>query len=92
MVEVAAPHEPVDLDAGHESRPGVHIAPAGRQPLQDSSVVYGLVCNGAAALVAMAAAFAAARRRRRDLTRGITDAQVLQLPRRTLDHPLRRAA
>lgn len=94
VVEVAAPHEPVDLDAGHESRPGVHIAPAGRQPLQDSSVVYGLVCNGAAALVAMAAAFAAARRRRRDSLRPreVTVAQVLQLPRPTLDRPMRRAA
>lgn len=91
VVEAAAPHEPADLGAGHESRSSVHIAHAERQP-RDSSVFYGLVCNGAAALVAVAAAFAVARRRRRDLARGLTDALVLQLPQPTLDHPLRRAA
>jgi hypothetical protein len=92
VVEAAAPQEQADLDAGHESRPSVDTASVARHPHEDSSVVLGVVCNGAAALVAIAAAIAAARRRRRDLARGISEAQVLHLPGAVLTRDERRAA
>jgi Peptidase family M23 len=92
VVEVAAPAEPTGLGAGHELRPSVSDAqpPRRRRPRTDP-VALPLVCNGAAALVALAAAFAAAsgRRRRRD-GRSSANAPVLELPRRVFEH--RRAA
>jgi hypothetical protein len=70
----------------------VDTASVARHPHEDSSVVFGVVCNGAAALVAIAAALAAARRRRRDLARGVSEAQVLHLPGAALTRDERRAA
>jgi hypothetical protein len=87
----AVPQEQADLHSGHESRPSAHTAPAARPRHEDASVVYGLVCNGVAAFVAMAAAITAARRRRRDLIQWAGAAQVLPMPRRAPEDA-RRAA
>jgi hypothetical protein len=91
-VEAATPHEPLDLDAGHELQPKGRIARIEPTLRKDPSALPGLVCNGAAALVAIGAAFAAARRRRRLLMRTVGGAQVLHLPRPTLHRNVRRAA
>lgn len=92
VVETAAPETPTGLDAGHEFRPSVHRVQLQPQPRDDSPALVGLVCNGAAALVAIGAALAAARRRRRYLARPIAVAQVLHLRRPALDRNVRRAA
>lgn len=92
VVEVAAPRERADLDAGHELRPTVQVARTERHPSTASSAPFGLVVNGAAALVAIAAAFAAGRRRRRDLAGQVPVAQVMPLPRPALERHVRRAA
>lgn len=74
VVETVA-HEPAVLDAGHEIRP----AP---KPSTTSTpdVLVPLVCNGAAALVALTAAFLAAQRRRRAAPGHGEGARVLHLP------------
>jgi Peptidase family M23 len=77
-------HEPTDLDAGHQIRPSAQH-PAPHMP----DVLVPLICNGAAALVALAAAFAAAYRRRRAAPGEGEGARVLHLPER---RALRRAA
>jgi hypothetical protein len=94
VVEAAAPHEPADLDAGHELQPlSMHTAHLERRARQGSPAILELVCNGAAAIVAVAAALAAAHRRRRDLAVRSAVAQVLHLPRRSSDRGgMRRAA
>lgn len=79
-------HAPTVLDAGHEIRPSVR--PSIPAP-GTTGLLVPLICNGAAALVALAAAFAAARGRRREAPSRGEGAPVLQLPERTL---LRRAA
>jgi MYXO-CTERM domain-containing protein len=85
VVEPVAPR-PVGLDPGHELRPPVSITPSHPKP---SSPLPGLVCNGAAAVFALALVLAASRRRRRSRTA----AEVLQLPRPMAAHPrLSRAA
>ena len=77
-------HRPTDLDAGHQIRPSAqHPAP------QMPDVLVPLICNGAAAVVALAAAFAAAYRRRRAAPGEGEGARVLHLPER---RALRRAA
>lgn len=65
---------PIGLDAGHELRPPVSIAQSRRKP---SSRLPELVCNGAAAVFALALLLAASRRRRRSSTSPIAAAQVL---------------
>lgn len=92
VVEAAAPHESIDLDAGHEVRPTLQVARRGRQPRHEPFAILGLVCNGAAAVVALLAAFAAARRRARDLAGRVPVAQVLHLPRPAVDRDVGRAA
>jgi Peptidase family M23 len=92
VVETSAPEEPTGLDAGHETRPSAHLVPSAARRDPETVDPLGLACNGAAALVALAAAFAAARRRRRNVTRGVTGAQVLHLPRPALNRHARRAA
>jgi hypothetical protein len=86
VVETVAPREPTGLDAGHELQPSVR-APQGRSrrpPL--FTVLLPLLCNGAAALVALAAALVVGmRRRRRADTRPVEGAQVLHLPRPLLE-------
>lgn len=72
-VETAA-HEPTVLDAGHEIQPSAQPS-ASRTP----DVLVPLICNGAAALVALAAAFVASRRRRRGVLSRDEGALVLQL-------------
>jgi len=92
VVEVAAPREPTGLDASHELEPSMHVGARSRSSQPETSAVpLPLVCNGAAALVALAAAFAAARRRRRDLA-SRAGAQVLQLPRPVVGRRWRHAA
>ena len=93
VVEAAAPHESIDLDAGHEVRPTVHVARSERrQSRHELSAILGLLSNTAAAVVALLAAFAAARRRARDLAGRVPVAQVLHLPRPAVDRDVRRAA
>lgn len=92
VVEAAAPPESIDLDAGHAVRPSLHVVHRGRQSRHEPSAILGLVCNGAAAVVALLAALAAARRRARDLVGRVAVAQVLHLPRPALDRDVRRAA
>ncbi len=92
VAEAEAPAEPTGLGAGHEPRPGVNDpTPLRRSRPRAPSVLLPLVCNGIAALVALAAAFAAASGRRRGRA-GVSPAgaQVLHLPRRLREH--RRAA
>jgi hypothetical protein len=89
VVETVA-HEPTVLDAGHELRPRHEIRPSAEpSATRTPDVLVPLICNGAAALVALAAAFAAARRQRRAVPGNGEGARVLQLPERTA---LRRAA
>lgn len=75
VVETVA-HQPTVLDAGHQFRPSAHPS-ATHTP----DLLVPLVCNGAAALVALAAAFVAARRRRPVVPGRDEDALVLHLPR-----------
>ena len=82
VVEPAAPR-PIGLDAGHAIRPSVLPERARRDP---SRPVLGLVCNGAAALVAVGAAIVAGRRRRRRRTHQAVGAQVLQLAQPAVAH------
>lgn len=85
VVEPSARRNPTGLDAGHEPQPIVpvpRVLPAARR----ASPV-PLICNGVAALVAVAAAFAAARRRR-----GYPTAEVVHLPGQAFDRHERRAA
>jgi MYXO-CTERM domain-containing protein len=92
VVETAAHPEARGLDAGHQRRPSADTtAQRWSSPRGTPSVPIPLVCNGAAALVALAAAFAAARRRRRDTSLSAS-AQVLQLPCPALGRHERRAA
>ena len=92
VVETAAHSEPAGLDAGHEARPSVQDAQLLPARSQGFSVLLPLVCNGAAALVAVAAALAAARRRlRRAGTGPIASAQVLPLPSPALEREQRAA-
>jgi hypothetical protein len=83
VVEAVA-HEPTVLDAGHEIRPSAQPS-ATRTP----DLLLPLICNGSAALVALAAAFAAARRRRRGVPGHGEGALVLHLSERM---SVRRAA
>jgi Peptidase family M23 len=80
-VETATPGEPTGLDAGHES--------LRRTP----TAVLPVILNGVAALFAVGAALAAARtRRRRDSTSPVAAAQVIRLPRPSLERePVSRA-
>lgn len=90
VVETAAPAEPTGLDAGHEirpSRPAALPAPSLDQP---GDLRLAVLCNGAAALVALCAALAAARSRRRRIgTTPVAAAEVLHFPQPTVE---RRAA
>lgn len=83
VVEPVAPR-PIGLDAGHELRPPVSLTPPRRKP---SSPLPDLVCNGAAAVFALAFVLAASRRRRRPSASSTTGAEVLQLPRPAAAHP-----
>jgi hypothetical protein len=67
----------IGLDAGHELRPPLPAAQHRRKP---SSRLPELVCNGAAAVFALALVLAASRRRRRSSASPIVVAQVLHLP------------
>jgi Peptidase family M23 len=67
----------IGLDPGHELRPPVPVAQPRRKP---SSRLPELVCNGAAAVFALALLLAASRRRRRSSASPIVVAQVLNLP------------
>jgi peptidase M23-like protein len=90
VVETAAPVEPTGLDAGHEIRSSRPAAPPESRPTRPGDVRLALLCNGAAALVALCAALAAARSRRRRIgTTPIAAGKVLHFPRSTVD---RRAA
>ena len=83
VVEPVAPR-PIGLDAGHELRSPVPIMQPRRKP---SSPMPELVCNGAAAVFALALVLAASRRRRRSSGSSTTGAEVLQLPRPAAAHP-----
>jgi hypothetical protein len=83
VVEPVAPR-PIGLDAGHELRPPVPIM---RPRLRPSSPMPELVCNGAAAVFALALVLAASRRRRRSSASSTTGAEVLQLPRPAAAQP-----
>ncbi len=83
VVEPVAPR-PIGLDAGHQLRPPVSHAQPRRKP---SSPLPELVCNGAAAVFALALVLAASRRRRRPSASSITGAEVLQLPQPAVAHP-----
>ena len=82
-VETVA-HEPTVLDAGHEIRPSAQLRATGAP-----DVLVPLICNGVAALIALAAVFATARRRRRVAPRHGEGARVLHLPE---SRAIRRAA
>jgi Peptidase family M23 len=91
VVETSASVDPSGLDAGHEPRwsgPAAQLSPLlHRTP----AVLLPLILNVAAALVALAAAALAACGRRRCRPDGF--AQVLHLPRRSVDRrPASRAA
>ena len=75
--------EPIGLDAGHTIRPAVPLRQPRREP---SGSLFGLGCNGAAALVALGAAVAAGRRRRRLIRNPSATAQVLHLPPAAVVH------
>jgi Peptidase family M23 len=83
VVEPVA-HRPIGLDPGHELRPPVSITQPRRKP---SSSLPELVCNGAAAMFALALVFAASQRRRRPRASFTTGAEVLQLPQSAVAHP-----
>jgi MYXO-CTERM domain-containing protein len=83
VVERVAPR-PIGLDAGHELRPPVSHPQPSRKP---SSPLPELVCNGAAAVFALALVLAASRRRRRPSASSTTGAEVLQLPQPAVAHP-----
>jgi pyruvate/2-oxoglutarate dehydrogenase complex dihydrolipoamide acyltransferase (E2) component len=68
---------PIDLGAGHESRPAPYVAPRRRAP---SSPLLALVCDLAAALFALGVALGA--RRQRPNTGATMGARVLCLPPR----------
>lgn len=90
VVETAAPVEPTGLDAGHEIRSSRPAAPPASRPTRPAEVRLALLCNGAAALVALCAALAAARSRRRRVgTSPVAAAEVLHFPGPTVE---RRAA
>jgi MYXO-CTERM domain-containing protein len=76
VVEPVAPR-PIGLDAGHELRPPLPLTQPRRKP---SSPLPELVCNGAAAVFALALVLAASRRRRRPSASSTTGAEVLELP------------
>ena len=83
VVERVAPR-PIGLDAGDELRPPVPIMQPRRKP---SSLMPDLVCNGAAAVFALALMLAASRRRRRSSGSSTTGAEVLQLSRPAAAQP-----
>jgi MYXO-CTERM domain-containing protein len=83
VVEPVVPR-PIGLDAGHELRPPVFLTQPRRKP---SSPLPALVCNGAAAVFALALVLAASRRRRRPSASSTTGAEVLQLPQPAVAHP-----
>jgi hypothetical protein len=76
VVEPVAPRR-IGLDAGHELRPPVPVTQPRRKP---SSRLPQLVCNGAAAVFALALVLASSRRRRRSSASPIVIAQILHLP------------
>jgi hypothetical protein len=86
VVEPSARREPTGLDAGQEPQPSVPVPDLlpGARPASPVP----LLCNGVAALVAVAAAFAAARRRRQQHD----GAEVLHLRRQAFERHERRAA
>jgi MYXO-CTERM domain-containing protein len=83
VVEPVAPR-PIGLDAGHELRPPVSLTQPRRK---QSSPLPELVCNGTAAVFALALVLAASRRRRRPRASSTTGAEVLQLPQPAVVHP-----
>jgi hypothetical protein len=88
-VETVA-HEPTVLDAGHEIRPNHEIQPSAQPSATPTpDLLVRLICNGAAAFVALAAAFAAAGRRRCAVPGNGEGGRIVHLPRRAA---LRRAA
>jgi hypothetical protein len=90
VVETAAPVEPTRLDTGHEVRSSRPAAQPALRPGQRGDLRLALLCNGAAALVALCAALAAARSRRRRIgTSPVAAAEVLHFPQPTVE---RRAA
>jgi peptidase M23-like protein len=76
VVEPVAPRR-IGLDASHELRPPVPVAQPRRKR---SSRLPELVCNGAAAVFALALLLAGSRRRRRSSASPMVAAQVLHLP------------
>jgi MYXO-CTERM domain-containing protein len=83
VVERVAPRR-IGLDPVHELRPPASLTRPRRRP---SSPLPELVCNGAAAMFALALMLAASRRRRRPGAGSATGAEVLQLPRSAATHP-----
>jgi MYXO-CTERM domain-containing protein len=83
VVAPVAPR-PIGLDPGHELRPPVPLTQPRRKP---SSPLPELVCNGAAAVFALALVLAASRRRRRSSASSTTGAEVLRLPQPAVAHP-----
>ena len=77
VVEPAAPR-PIGLDTGHAIRSTALAVQAPREP---SRPLLGLVCNVAAALLAVGAALSAGRRRRHLKTSPVSGARVLHLAR-----------
>ncbi len=74
---------PIGLDAGHEPRPSAHVA----QPHPDpSNLLSHLMCNGAAAVFALALVLATSRRRRRRNASPMACAEVLHLPPSADEH------
>jgi hypothetical protein len=93
VVETAAPREPTGLGAGHELQPSVRAAQGRSHRPPVFTVLLPLLCNGAAALVALAAALVVGtQRRRRADTRPAVGAQVLHLPRPLLEQRRERRA
>jgi Peptidase family M23 len=92
VVEAGSPSTRLRLDAGHELRPAVHGAQLRRPEPAGSSVLLPLLCNGVAALVALAAALAAGRGARRRRADGGPVVQVFHLHRPTADRGRERRA
>jgi hypothetical protein len=94
VVETATPVEPTGLGAGHEISSSEPAAQPVARP-QPVDMPLALLCNGAAALIALAAALAAARTRRRRCVgaSSIPAAEVVHLPRQRAERrPTSRAA
>ena len=87
VVETSTPGEPAGLGTGHELLPEREGAELALTRGRRAGAPLSLALNGAAALVALAAALAAGRRRRPASSVSIAGAQVVELPRPTLERP-----